>query len=139
MFCTYNLLFVFKSQKKRLNSSASESIVATILMSLSGIEKPAIVESAACLDDSGDSFSMPSYKVDGRESFEKKETEISSFDKDNKDTTELDVLLSKDKSNCSSLELDVRRREKNRVHAKKTRLRKKKMTQEMEGVSASHG
>lgn len=40
----------------------------------------------------------------------------------------------KDKSNCSTSELDKLRRERNRMHAKKTRLRKKKMLNEMESV-----
>lgn len=40
----------------------------------------------------------------------------------------------KDKSNCSTMELDKIRRERNRMHAKKTRLRKKKMLNEMETV-----
>ena len=44
-------------------------------------------------------------------------------------------LLTKDKSTCSSSELEMIRRERNRMHAKKTRLRKKKMIQEMEAVS----
>ena len=43
-------------------------------------------------------------------------------------------LLTKDKSMCSTLELETIRRERNRMHAKKTRLRKKKMIQEMETV-----
>ena len=44
-------------------------------------------------------------------------------------------LLQKDKSLCSSSELEVIRRERNRMHAKKTRLRKKRMLSEMETVS----
>ena len=53
------------------------------------------------------------------------------------DNDYLDVdheLLMKDKSTCSTLELEMIRRERNRMHAKKTRLRKKKMIQEMEAV-----
>ena len=45
--------------------------------------------------------------------------------------------LHKDKSTCTSDELDFIRRERNRIHAKRTRLRKKKMLEEMEGVSYS--
>lgn len=45
-------------------------------------------------------------------------------------------LLRKDKSSCSSAEIDMIRRERNRMHAKKTRMRKKKMLQEMEGIVA---
>ena len=55
------------------------------------------------------------------------------------DDDRLDVdheLLTKDKSTCSSTELELIRRERNRMHAKKTRLRKKKMIHEMEAVSS---
>jgi hypothetical protein len=44
-------------------------------------------------------------------------------------------LLNRDKTSCTSDELDLIRRERNRMHAKRTRLRKKKMLQEMEAVS----
>ena len=43
-------------------------------------------------------------------------------------------LLMKDKANCTSSELESIRRERNRMHAKKTRMRKKRMIQEMEAV-----
>jgi len=43
-------------------------------------------------------------------------------------------LLRKEKSQYSQSELEKMRRERNRIHAKKTRLRKKKMIQEMETV-----
>ena len=46
-------------------------------------------------------------------------------------------LLLKDKRTCSTTELEMIRRERNRMHAKKTRLRKKRMIQEMEAVSRS--
>lgn len=44
-------------------------------------------------------------------------------------------LLRREKSQYSQSELEKMRRERNRIHAKKTRLRKKKMIQEMETVS----
>ena len=44
-------------------------------------------------------------------------------------------LLRKEKSQYSQSDLEKMRRERNRIHAKKTRLRKKKMIQEMETVS----
>ena len=54
---------------------------------------------------------------------------------DDEQNMEIDhELLTKDKSTCSSSELEMIRRERNRMHAKKTRLRKKKMIQEMEAV-----
>jgi hypothetical protein len=53
------------------------------------------------------------------------------------DDEELDIdldtaLMRKDKSDCTPSDLDRIRRERNRMHAKKTRLRKKKMLQELE-------
>ena len=48
---------------------------------------------------------------------------------------EVERLLLKDKRTCSTTELEMIRRERNRMHAKKTRLRKKRMIQEMEAVS----
>ena len=53
----------------------------------------------------------------------------------NVDTADQALVTTKAKSYCSAQELDGIRREKNRMHAKQTRLRKKKMTQEMEVVS----
>lgn len=51
------------------------------------------------------------------------------------DSLDIDTeLLQKDKSACTSSELDMIRRERNRMHAKRTRLRKKKMLQELEAV-----
>ena len=53
------------------------------------------------------------------------------------DTVNVD-LLQRDRSSCTSHELDMIRRERNRMHAKRTRLRKKKMLQEMEAVSCCY-
>lgn len=83
------------------------------------------------------------FKVDDDEddislSIEKLKMQVSALlgDDDCKDITDTDPILSKDKAACSSSELEMIRRERNRMHAKKTRLRKKKMIQEMETVSA---
>lgn len=55
------------------------------------------------------------------------------------DSLDMDTeLLHKDKSSCTSGELDMIRRERNRMHAKRTRLRKKKMLHELEAVSIHH-
>jgi len=43
-------------------------------------------------------------------------------------------LLAKDRSKCTSTELDKIRRERNRMHAKRTRERKKRFMDEMEGI-----
>ena len=57
--------------------------------------------------------------------------EESEFDK------EISPKLPRDRSLCSASEIDKLRRERNRLHAKKTRLRKKKMLQEMETIVKS--
>ena len=82
-----------------------------------------------------------SFKVDDDEddislSIEKLKMQVSALlgDEDCKDMMDTDPLLAKDKAACSSTELEMIRRERNRMHAKKTRLRKKKMIQEMETV-----
>jgi hypothetical protein len=45
--------------------------------------------------------------------------------------------LPKDRSLCSAFDLEKLRRERNRMHAKKTRLRKKKMLAEMERIASA--
>ena len=46
-------------------------------------------------------------------------------------------LLRRDKAQCTREELDTIRRERNRMHAKRTRLRKKKLLNQMEEVCIS--
>lgn len=48
---------------------------------------------------------------------------------------DLNEIIKKDRSGCSTKDLEMIRKERNRMHAKKTRLRKKKMTHEMENVN----
>lgn len=47
------------------------------------------------------------------------------------------TLLQVDRSSCTTSQLEMIRRERNRMHAKKTRLRKKRMLAEMETVISS--
>ena len=113
-------------------------------MSLAGFDNPKILdENSICRMDSGDENTPVSFsfKVDDDEddislSIEKLKMQVSALlgDEDCKDIADTDPLLSKDKSTCSTSELEMIRRERNRMHAKKTRLRKKKMIHEMETV-----
>ena len=113
-------------------------------MSLAGFDNPKILdENSICRMDSGDENTPVSFsfKVDDDEddislSIEKLKMQVSALlgDEDCKDIMDTDPLLSKDKSTCSTSELEMIRRERNRMHAKKTRLRKKKMIHEMETV-----
>jgi hypothetical protein len=55
-----------------------------------------------------------------------------------KEASDCHQETTKEKSICSPVELEGIRREKNRMHAKQTRLRKKKMTSEMELVRTNY-
>ena len=128
--CLILVSHVSEKQKKRLSSTASESSVASILMSLSSVEKQAgITGIEPEFHDDSEKPSLYPYKVESEdevaESVDKIKQQISLF---------LTTETSKDKIPSSSVELEGVRREKNRMHAKQTRLRKKKMTQEMEVV-----
>ena len=107
-------------------------------MSLSSIEKHAGIAGIK-LEKNVDTAS--SFKVesddDTSESVEKLKKKISSLlnNEDYKNVMDLAMNITKDKSSCSTSEFEGVRREKNRMHAKQTRLKKKKMTEEMEVVS----
>jgi hypothetical protein len=115
-------------------------------MSLAGLEAPnsGSAQTNKLLDGDGRGYnSLLPFKVDDDEddislSIEKLKMQVSALlgDDDCKDIADTDPILSKDKATCSTSELEMIRRERNRMHAKKTRLRKKKMIQEMETVSA---
>lgn len=115
-------------------------------MSLAGLEAPntGTMPPNKLIDGDGRGYnSLLPFKVDDDEddislSIEKLKMQVSALlgDDDCKDITDTDPILSKDKATCSTSELEMIRRERNRMHAKKTRLRKKKMIQEMETVSA---
>eukprot|EP00596_Hydrurales_sp_CCMP1899_P008425 CAMPEP_0119033378 /NCGR_PEP_ID=MMETSP1177-20130426/425_1 /TAXON_ID=2985 /ORGANISM="Ochromonas sp, Strain CCMP1899" /LENGTH=625 /DNA_ID=CAMNT_0006990089 /DNA_START=113 /DNA_END=1990 /DNA_ORIENTATION=+ len=122
-------------QRKLLQSSNPESSVASILMSLAGLEgpKPEGVDSNS---------NTTVFRIEGDDdiskSIEKLKMQVSMLlGDDDKEAIDLDPLLMKDKSTCSTSELEMIRRERNRVHAKKTRLKKKKMVQEMETIIVS--
>ena len=143
-------------QKKRLHSSKSESTVADILMTLAGFES-SIISGSADNNANGDSPSSFSAVLglqraedsaeyitamlidklkndDGLSpTMENLKTQVTTLMGDDERLDDYE-LLTKDKSTCSSTELEMIRRERNRMHAKKTRLRKKKMIQEMEAV-----
>ena len=128
-------------QKKRLNCTASETSIASILISLSNIEKHA-GEFEADFNFTAHASTKSSHSQiesddDITEVMKKLNNQITSpqLNKICEGAEETTLTLSKDKNSCSPTELEDLRREKNRVHAKQTRLRKKKMTLEMEVVS----
>ena len=135
----------YLQQKKRLNCTASETSVASILMSLSNIEKNDIT----LWNDSKVTSIIGDHKIMASTS-ESCEEESDSADipsscgsvpmntQDHKEALDCYQDSIKEKSICSPVELEGIRREKNRMHAKQTRLRKKKMTSEMESVRITH-
>ena len=112
-------------------------------MSLAGFDAPKNSENGGIIVDNEETDQLSfAFKIDDDDdditlSIEKLKMQVSALlgDEDCKDIMDTDPLLSKDKSTCSTSELEMIRRERNRMHAKKTRLRKKKMIQEMETVS----
>lgn len=123
-------------QKKALENYEPEESVASILMSLSGSPKSrdkasAMGSSAQTASSSGDDSS----KRFAADAIERIKSEISATLSDDEELEMNSDLLLKDKSACSGADLEMIRRERNRMHAKKTRLRKKKMLSEMESVS----
>eukprot|EP01041_Mallomonas_annulata_P002836 gene2836-5577_t len=122
-----------------LSAQVVDTTVADILMTLSSRDDKTNENS---LSD-GNTDTNTESVVDGSDEFQKN-NELKSLDQicqhvmnelvdDEKDDIKADLeLLNKDKSACTSQELDAVRRERNRLHAKKTRLRKKIMLAEME-------
>lgn len=101
-------------------------------MSLAGLE-------GKTTDGVDSNSNVAMFRIEGDDdiskSIEKLKMQVSTLlGDDDKDALDLDPLLTKDKSTCSTSELEMIRRERNRMHAKKTRLKKKKMVQEMETV-----
>jgi hypothetical protein len=128
-------------QKRGLeNFEPAESSVASILMSLSSTP---LAQSNSCFpfSDACFPFSDANPGADNAsqnfaaETIERLKTQISATLSDDEELEMNPDILLKDKTTCSTNELEMIRRERNRMHAKKTRLRKKKMLAEMEAVS----
>jgi hypothetical protein len=117
----------------------AETTVGSILMSLAG-ELPlneAAVASISNPRGCSPSSSVVMFETSGDVglALEKLKTLVSSELSDDEEMLEVDrELLSRDKATCTSSDLDKIRRERNRMHAKKTRLRKKKIMRELELV-----
>ena len=125
-------LLNYHYQKKQLQESKVESSIANILISLSGE------------DSNSDSLSLERHFSDSSNvaigetaefTLEKIREQVAALLTDHQELIVDSSLLRKEKSLYSQSELEKMRRERNRIHAKKTRLRKKKMIQEMETVN----
>jgi hypothetical protein len=124
----------------KLKNKDADTSVATILMSLAGVNSLDALnkedeEDPLKLEESPPSLNVSQYaRIYTDKTIEKLRQEVSNILADNEDFDIDQELLHRDKSSCTSNELDLIRRERNRMHAKRTRLRKKKMLQEMETV-----
>jgi hypothetical protein len=108
--------------------------VASILMSLSTTTPQ--VQSTGCFPSSDANSGADNVSQNfAAETIERLKTQISATLSDDEELEMNQDILLKDKTSCSTSELEMIRRERNRMHAKKTRLRKKKMLTEMEAVS----
>eukprot|EP00600_Ochromonadales_sp_CCMP1393_P007125 CAMPEP_0174967044 /NCGR_PEP_ID=MMETSP0004_2-20121128/7369_1 /TAXON_ID=420556 /ORGANISM="Ochromonas sp., Strain CCMP1393" /LENGTH=642 /DNA_ID=CAMNT_0016216141 /DNA_START=55 /DNA_END=1983 /DNA_ORIENTATION=+ len=125
-------------EKQSLENFEPESSVASILVSLS--TTPQLETKAAGMsnfpfsDRNGSVAGDESSKNFASDTVERLKSKISANLSDDEELEmDADILL-KDKSGCSTSELEMIRRERNRMHAKKTRLRKKRMLTEMEAI-----
>ena len=91
-----------------------------------------VAGASGCSVVSNSNSSSRSFALD---TIERLKSQISATLSDEEELELNPELFSKDKALCSTAELELIRRERNRMHAKKTRLRKKKMLAEMETVS----
>mmetsp|Transcript_780 Transcript_780/g.1707 ORF Transcript_780/g.1707 Transcript_780/m.1707 type:complete len:415 (+) Transcript_780:132-1376(+) len=121
------------------NFEPAESSVASILMSLSSTP---LAQSNSCFPFSEACFPFSDANPGAdnasqnfaAETIERLKTQISATLSDDEELEMNPDILLKDKTTCSTNELEMIRRERNRMHAKKTRLRKKKMLTEMEAI-----
>eukprot|EP00595_Chromulina_sp_UTEXLB2642_P003475 CAMPEP_0196763314 /NCGR_PEP_ID=MMETSP1095-20130614/3820_1 /TAXON_ID=96789 ORGANISM="Chromulina nebulosa, Strain UTEXLB2642" /NCGR_SAMPLE_ID=MMETSP1095 /ASSEMBLY_ACC=CAM_ASM_000446 /LENGTH=229 /DNA_ID=CAMNT_0042116219 /DNA_START=162 /DNA_END=852 /DNA_ORIENTATION=- len=121
------------SEKLLLQSSQSESSVASILISLSGNNSSNESESNSIIEADITSEENTSSCTSNKDLNESNLYRINSCDESNDEIDDREKLLfQKDRSQCTTQELEMIRRERNRIHAKKTRLRKKRVLQEME-------
>jgi hypothetical protein len=126
---------MFHVQKARLMTAPSDTSVASILMTLAGSSSNTSDESSSVGADQDLRFdeSINSVKDYLSEIYSNSMNfSIDDFSEDIDDSDR--ALLSKDRSSCTTQDLEMIRRERNRIHAKKTRLRKKRVLQQMEGT-----
>lgn len=138
---TQQRFITLHEEKARLSKLLLDTTVAGILISLS------------CKSTSGSSTDSNGDGTSGDDSSSKNSSlmtleeiknncihEMSDNEFDDDDDNEVDLQgfnsLKKDRSECTPEELEILRRERNRVHAKKTRLKKKKILLEMESSVA---
>ena len=125
-------------EKMKLINEKSEKSVADILMALSGTgasSNPDDIDTFSAKINDG---SISSAREETMKILGKIRSQVSSLLVEESDIDkEASPKLPKDRSLCSAFDLEKLRRERNRMHAKKTRLRKKKMLAEMERIASA--
>lgn len=120
----------------RLKNSVSEKSVANILISLTGIAtNPNATNSISINREQKNDNNFLSAREETSKTIEHLRHQVAAMLSGDEELEINKALLYRDKSECTASELEMIRRERNRMHAKKTRLRKKKMLHEMEAVS----
>ena len=134
-------------EKLRLKNYASEESVASILISLTGRSLSSSMETIAADSDittnassknysyCNDDFIPYSAREETSKTMEAIRNNVAAMLSDDEELEIPQAFLNgTDKAACSASDMEMIRRERNRMHAKKTRLRKKKMLQEMENI-----
>lgn len=123
------------TEEKYTLTSANEVSVASILISLTGQDSANFdKESNDLLFASSPRKNTSHPRDEMNKTIEKIHSHVAAMLIDNDEFDVNHALLRCDRSTCTTVELEKIRRERNRMHAKKTRLRKKKMLQEMEAI-----
>lgn len=117
-------------EKLKFQMNDSKSSIASILISLGN------GSSKSNDEDSQNDMMKKSAQNTANCTLEKLRQYVSNLLMDSDDLDFDHDLLQKDRSSCTTAELALIRRERNRMHAKKTRLRKKKIQEEMELIIA---
>ena len=125
-------------EKMKLINEKSEKSVADILMALSGTGASSNPDDIDNFSDKINDASISSAREETMKILGKIRSQVSSLLVEESDIDkEASPKLPKDRSLCSASDLEKLRRERNRMHAKKTRLRKKKMLAEMERIASA--
>ncbi len=123
------------TEEKYTLTSANEVSVASILISLTGQDSANFDKESNDLLFANSPRKNTSHPRDEmNKTIEKIHSHVAAMLIDNDEFDVNHALLRCDRSTCTTVELEKIRRERNRMHAKKTRLRKKKMLQEMEAI-----
>lgn len=128
-------------EKIRLINEKSEKSIANILMVLSGNPSDGSTNNLDVVDNrvvasKVNSGSISNAREETMKILGRIRSQVSTLLVEESEDIE-SPKLPRERSLCSATELEKLRRERNRLHAKKTRLRKKKMLSELEAFAAT--